>query len=112
VNEQELAARAEDLIAAWNERDVDRLVVAYSVDARLRDPAGGATRTGREAIRADAERVLAAMPDLRFELRRTTVGGNVVVQEWVARAEHFERDVVVISEFDSAGRITAFTRYW
>jgi hypothetical protein len=116
VTEQELVARAEDLIRAWNDRDVDRIVVAHRVDATIRALPDGLSGTGREAVRADAERLLGAVPDLRLELRRTTVGSNVVVQECVARGTdgggRFNRDVIAIAEFDAVGRIATFTRYW
>lgn len=117
MTEQELAARAEDLIRAWNERDVDQIVVAHRFDATIRALPDGFSGIGREAVRADAERLLAAVPDLRLELRRTTVGYNVVVQECVARGTdgdggRFNRDVIAIAEFDATGRIATFTRYW
>jgi hypothetical protein len=102
VTPQELIARAEDLLDAYNHRDVDRIVAAFSPEVRLRD-----ARTGRDAVRADAERRFTDDPGLRFELVRTLVFGNVVVQEWTDR----ESAGVTIADYDPSGRISALARY-
>ncbi len=113
MTDQELIARAEDLIAAWNERDVDRIVSAFCADAELRS---GRARpaTGREAVRIDAEGLFDAFPDLRLEVRRTISAGHVVTQEWIARSAAGRLAVagVTVADYDTAGRIASYARYW
>src|SRR5690242_19750808 len=108
MTSQELAARALDLVAAWNAHDVDRIVSAHSVDVRFGEGRG---LLGRGPIRADAEELLAAFPDLQLEPRRSLVAGNVVTLEWIARATNLERRGVTVADYDPAGRICALTRY-
>jgi steroid delta-isomerase-like uncharacterized protein len=125
VTERELAARAEGIVAAWNRHDVDSLVTAFHPDARLRGLAGGEMLCGREAVRADAETLLRALPDLRFEVRRTIPDGLTVAQEWTIRATHtsglfgiaatgrtLQQSGVSVVDYNPTGLITAFARYW
>jgi hypothetical protein len=114
MTDEELIARAEDLIAAWNQGDVDRIVSAFCVETRFRDASRPATMTGREAVRIDAEELLDAYPDLELELRRTVAAGHVVTQEWIARSRAglLERAGVTVADYDLAGRIAQFARYW
>ena len=101
---QELIARAEDLIDAYNHRDVDRIVAAFSPDVHLGDASSG---RGRDAVRTDAERRFADDPEQRFELVRTLAFGNVVVQEWTDRGTAG----VTVADYDPSGRIAALARY-
>lgn len=118
MTDEELVARAQDLIAAWNHRDVDRIVSAFSVEVRFRDVRSPLQLTGREAVRADAEALLAAYHDLELEVRHTVARGNVVTQEWIARAtdprvgQRVERLVRTVADYDGAGRISSYVRYW
>jgi hypothetical protein len=114
MTDEELIARAEDLIAAWNHRDVDRIVSAFCVEARFNDITRPQGMTGREAVRIDAETLLETYPDLELELRRTVAAGHVVTQEWIARSRQarFERAAVTVSDYDLAGRIAHYVRYW
>lgn len=99
---QELIARAEDLLDAYNHRDVDRIVAAFSPMVRLGD-----ARTGRDAVRSDAELRFAEDPEVRFEAVRTLAFGNVVVQEWTDRGNAG----VTIADYDLSGRIAALAHY-
>lgn len=73
MNDAELFA--EDWIAAWNARDLDRVLRHYSDDVELTSPrarsilpeSGGVIR-GKAALRAYWTVALAASPSLRFEL--------------------------------------------
>jgi hypothetical protein len=66
----EVRARVDNLLAAWNARDLDGLVAQLTPDVYWHDlgmphpPA-----IGREAVRAFSESVLRAFPDFRYELR-------------------------------------------
>lgn len=117
----DLDARFEGLVTAWNDRDVDRIVAAFSPEARFHHAATRRVAFGREAVRADAEALLKAIPDLTLEIRRTLVARSVVMCEWtahgtsrIARANSshaVERDGVLIADYDGAGRVREFVRY-
>ncbi len=118
MTEEELIARAEDLTAAWNQRDVDRIVAAFHPDVQFRDAVSGGSALGRAAVRADAEACLSAFPDLTLAVRRTVATGHVVIQEWMSRTtapgadEDLERPGLSIADYDPTGRIVSFARYW
>jgi steroid delta-isomerase-like uncharacterized protein len=125
MTEADLIRRAEATTQAWNRHDIEAVVAAFSPDARFRDVASGTLLLGRDAIRAEARSLLASLPDLELEVRRTLAAGGVVSQEWIARGTHcgalmgmpasgrrVEQDGVALADYDSAGRIAVFTRYW
>jgi hypothetical protein len=103
MTQEELITRAEELIAAWNAADVDRIVSAFCVDAR-------------ERARLEAEAELERHPDLELEVLRTVAAGNVVTTEWVARSgrngARQARCGVTVSDYDLTGRIARYVRYW
>lgn len=112
VSERDLAARAEAMVAAWNARDLDAVVGAFSPDARLRDARGPTSVAGHAAIRADTETIAAAFPGVQLQIRRTLVAGGVVSVELLASGDgSLLRRGVLIADFDSAGRIVALGRY-
>jgi steroid delta-isomerase-like uncharacterized protein len=120
MTDEELIARAHDLIAAWNQRDIDRIVSAFSADVRFRDAGSASNLGGREAVRADAEALLGVYDDIELEVSRTVADGNVVTQEFIARGTEregeagrvVERRAVTVADYDSAGRIASYARYW
>jgi hypothetical protein len=103
MTQEELIARAEDLIAAWNQGDVDRIVSAFCVEAR-------------EAVRVDTEGLLERYPRLELRVLRTVAAGHVVTTEWVARAPRDAhepgRPGVSVADYDIRGRIARYSRYW
>jgi SnoaL-like polyketide cyclase len=121
MTDMDLAARFEGLVTAWNDRDVDRIVAAFSPEARFHHAATRRVAFGREAVRADAEALLKAIPDLNLEIRRTLVARSVVMCEWTAHgtsriaqpnsAHAVERDGVLIADYDGAGQVREFVRY-
>ncbi len=127
MTERELIVRAEATIAAWNRHDIDAIVAAFSPDARFRDassrPAG--REIGHPSVRVDADALFTAFPDMQLEIRRTLGCGAAISQEWTLRGTHvgqlmdvppsgcrIEQDGIFIADYDSAGQIVAFTRYW
>jgi SnoaL-like polyketide cyclase len=121
MTDKDLLARFESLVTAWNDRDVDRIVAAFSPEARFYHAATRRVSFGREAVRADAEALLRAIPDLKLEIRRTFAARSVVTCEWTARgtwrvaranaARAVERDGVLIADYDGAGQVLGFIRY-
>jgi len=103
MTQEELLARAEDLIAAWNQGDIDRIVSAFAAETR-------------EAGRTDAEGLLERFPDLELEVLRMMPAGNVITTEWVARTrtagQTAEHAGVIVADYDSRGRIAHYSRYW
>lgn len=102
MTQEELIARMEDLVAAWNAGDVDRIVSAFCPP-------------GRQTVRLEVEALLARYPDVELQIVRTLAAGTVMTTEWVARggsAENpGERSGVTVADYDSSGRIARHTRY-
>ena len=71
----DLAARARDWLAAWNARDLDRILALYAEDCVMVSPniAGAGLELsgvvhGKVALRAYWRGALERQPDLQFEL--------------------------------------------
>lgn len=77
-----------DYLAAWNDRDAERISSFFSTDATYDDRGAGAVAHGREAIRDHAAGVHAAFPDLSFELVRAAHGNGFTAGEWRCRMTH------------------------
>src|SRR5690242_8380834 len=77
---------AEEWYAAWNARDLDRVLAHWADDAvftsplaaRLLPDSGGTVR-GKEELRDYWRRGLEVNPDLRFEPRALLVGHDSIV---------------------------------
>jgi hypothetical protein len=77
---------AEEWIAAWNSRDIKRILSHYTDDFEMSSPyiaeiAGepSGILKGRAAVAAYWARALERMPTLHFELRSTLVGTESLV---------------------------------
>ena len=77
-----------EYLAAWNSHDPEAVAAFFASDAVYDDRGAAELARGREAIRAHAERVMAAFPDLRFELIRVAHGEGFSAGEWRAEMTH------------------------
>lgn len=76
-------AFAAEWIAAWNARDLARILAHYAEDVVFASPfavefADGGVVRGKAALRAYWEKALAAFPDLRFVLHHALPGVDSV----------------------------------
>jgi ketosteroid isomerase-like protein len=86
ISEEEYAAFADDWIAAWNARDLEKILAHYDEGieftspfvARLQGDARG-TLTGKDALRSYFQTALERFPDLHFELLHLLPGVTSVV---------------------------------
>src|SRR5919106_386051 len=79
---------AHDYLGAWNSHDAGAIAAFFAPDARYDDCGAGEVASGREAIRAHAQRVLEAFPDLRFEVVRVAHGEDFSCAEWRCEMTH------------------------
>ncbi|MEX0757370.1 MAG: nuclear transport factor 2 family protein [Acidimicrobiia bacterium] len=88
MNATEFANFAEGWIAAWNSRDLDRILEHYATDVVIRtpraadwDPLTGGVVEGLVAVRRYWCAALRASPHLRFELDSTltSAGGGTIL---------------------------------
>jgi steroid delta-isomerase-like uncharacterized protein len=77
-----------DYLAAWNDRDAERVSSFFSTDATYDDRGAGAVAHGRDAIRDHVAKVHAAFSDLSFELVRAAHGEGFTAGEWQSRMTH------------------------
>jgi uncharacterized protein (TIGR02246 family) len=82
----DLAALSRDWIAAWNARDLERVLALYAEDSEMtsdRIPAMGfdasGTLRGKDNIRTYWAKALSLLPDLHFELIDTYVSPDSIV---------------------------------
>jgi steroid delta-isomerase-like uncharacterized protein len=114
-----------DYLAAWNARDAQRIVSFFAEDAVYDDRGAGTLLRGRDQIRAHAERVHHAFPDLYFELVRASHADSFTAGEWRSRMTHrgeidglaptgreVESGGVDVATLDPEGRITHLVSYY
>jgi len=114
-----------DYLAAWNDRDAERIASFFAEDAVYDDRGAGAVARGPAEIRAHAARVHSAFPDLHFELVRAAHGDEFTAGEWRSRMTHrgeidglpptgrvVESAGVDVATLDEAGRIAHLVSYY
>jgi len=79
----EAEALTAGLAAAWSKGDVDGIVSFFTDDCVFEDVCSGVAHRGKEALRAEAKRVVEAVPDLRLEVVSAFGAGDWVAGEWV-----------------------------
>jgi steroid delta-isomerase-like uncharacterized protein len=77
-----------DYLAAWNDRDAERIASFFTDDAVYEDRGAGAVLHGRSEIAAHAARVHAGFSDLEFDLVRAAHGEEFTAGEWRSRMTH------------------------
>jgi len=95
MNDTEVRSLVNDLVNAWNDRDMDRFASHLDEDVVWNDPAmlyGPAE--GRAAVRKFSESVLRAFPDFSYRVREPICiaqSGSRCVVPWEIRATHTGR---------------------
>jgi steroid delta-isomerase-like uncharacterized protein len=77
-----------EYLAAWNDRDAERIASFFADDAVYDDRGAGEVARGREQIRQHASRIHSGFPDLRFELVRAAHGDGFTAAEWRSQMTH------------------------
>ena len=78
--------RLDELVDAFNRKDLDKIVEAFTEDGEFLLAAGpdpwGCRFTGRAAIREALAQRFAAVPDIRWSDGRHWISGNKALSEW------------------------------
>ncbi len=85
------AKMLEDLITAWNARELERVMDMMTEDAVWDDPAMPAPAHGKDAIRAFANALLFAFPDFHISLRGpvcVSLDGTTCAVPWRIKGTH------------------------
>jgi steroid delta-isomerase-like uncharacterized protein len=114
-----------DYLAAWNDRDAERVGSFFADNAVYEDHGAGETARGRSAIASHVARVHRGFPDLRFELVRAAHGEGFTAGEWRSRMTHagefsglaptgrvVESSGVDVATVDDEGRIVHLASYY
>src|SRR5262249_44088217 len=72
----------EEWAGRWSAHDVDALLPLFTEDVVYEDVTFGVVNRGRAELRAFAEGVFPAFPDIRFELASRFVAGDRAGLEW------------------------------
>ncbi len=75
-------------LEAWNSHDPERVASFFDLEGVYDDRGAGVVARGQAEIRDHAASILAAFPDLEFELVRSARGNDCVVGEWAATMIH------------------------
>ncbi len=73
----------QDLIAAWNAHDPDKVAAMFTSDALYEDVALGIKSQGTDQIRKFAKFTFDAVPDMKIELVNSFSAGSHGYSEWV-----------------------------
>lgn len=80
---------AEDVVAAWNSHDPANVASFYTDNASREEFIITHARVaGREAIAAQVQMYLDAMPDLALSIRKVSAGDDFITLEWMVHATH------------------------
>jgi steroid delta-isomerase-like uncharacterized protein len=80
---------ADDLNAAWNAHDAERVASFYAEDgAREELIVTQARAVGRQAVAEQVQLYLDAMPDLALAVRKVSEGVGTTTFEWFVTATH------------------------
>jgi ketosteroid isomerase-like protein len=100
-------AVVERLRKAVDDHDLDALVSCFAENYRNETPVHpGRGFEGHEQVRTNWQRIFAGVPDIRAELLRTAVDGDLVWSEWEMRgtrrdgAAHMMRGVFIFQVVD------------
>ncbi|MEQ1541220.1 MAG: nuclear transport factor 2 family protein [Novosphingobium sp.] len=101
------AGFAEDWVAAWNARDLDRILSHYAAGVVFVSPVaasltGCGTVIGKAALEAYWRAALDRAPDLHFSLDRVLEGAGALT---LLYRNHRGQHVAETCEFDAAGRV-------
>lgn len=77
-----------EYVSAWNSHDPAAVATFFTPAAIYDDRGAAEIAHGREGIRTHVASVMAAFPDLGFEVVRAAHGGDFTVGEWTARMTH------------------------
>jgi len=95
VNETEILSLVDDIVSAWNDRDLERFIGHLDQDVVWSDPAMlYGPVTGRDAVREFSESVLKAFPDFSYRVREpicVAQSGSRCAVPWVIKATHTGR---------------------
>ena len=100
-------AFAEEWVAAWNARDLDRILAHYAPDIVFLSPVakkrlGNGRVSGIEALRSYWSAGLEAQPDLRFELEGWLAGCQCLTMLY---RNHRGQRVAETVEFDARAKV-------
>ena len=74
---------AEGLASAWSSGDANKIASFFTEDCFYEDVCQGHTLRGQEALKAQAEAVLALIPDLRLRITSAFGEGQWIGAEWI-----------------------------
>lgn len=110
------AALVERLCQATNAHDLEAVVACFALDYRNETPAHPERGfTGRDQVRTNWEQIFSVVADIRAQVLRVAVDGDVVWSEWEHRGHrpdgsvHTMRGVVIFGVRDG---LAAWARFY
>ncbi|MEN6317830.1 MAG: ketosteroid isomerase-related protein [Syntrophaceae bacterium] len=81
-------AAINDVVAAWNSHDTEKVVSFFTDDCVYEDLAFGQIKRGKEELRAFVNDTFAMVPDTNFEVKSSFISGDGYAVEWVWSGTH------------------------
>jgi steroid delta-isomerase-like uncharacterized protein len=78
----------DEMLAAWNAHDLDRVMRFYAPDYEGLDVGEPGAQRGLPDVRASVDHYLRAFPDLNVTCEETIVEGDRIVVRWRAHGSH------------------------
>ncbi len=85
---QEMTYLMDELRAAWNAQDIQRLAALYAADYEGRDVAQAEPERGPQGVIQTLARYLQAFPDLRFTLDEVIADNDRLALNWTVHGTH------------------------
>jgi steroid delta-isomerase-like uncharacterized protein len=77
-----------DVTAAWNSHDMEKVLPFYTDDIVYEDVASGVIKRGKEELKAFGNDFFAAFPDVNIEVKSAFSSGDWFCTEWVMSGTH------------------------
>ena len=116
VDPQDGAALIERLCRATNDHDLEAIVGCFATGFRNETPVHPQRSfTGRDPVRRNWTRILAAVPDVTAEVLRCSVDGDTVWTEWEHRGTRTDGSLLLmrgVMIFGVADGLASWTRFY
>ena len=109
-------ASIDEFVKALNQHDLQAFQACYAKDCTVAIPEHPHPLKGREAVRKDFEKTLAAFPDMKYTLKNVMASGDTVAVELIGNGTHqantLELPIAVFQKFNDEGLIEEERRYY
>ena len=119
LKKEDVVRMFEELDAAWNTQDSEKVASFFADDCLYEERGLGLEHHGKTEVKNYAIFTFVSIPDFWMEQRRILVDGNMVAREWVcggtapdSSGKSWSAPGASIIELTDEGKIKRYTDYW